>query len=153
MLPHHSFRHLSAALLTKGLAAMAGWRTHGPLEVTSRDRVISHLGKAGGSPAGLSNIENQQKYMLSQQKYGLSMAKLMILFDIWILLYLLVENKTNLKQRTSCRSNIFRWTPPTVTRTNPSPELRHQQSIHCKDWAIFHREIENQRFFKWRNSL
>lgn len=73
MLPHHSFRHLSAALLTKGLAAMAGWRT-------SRDRVHIPPGESRRFPAGLSNIENQQKYMLSQQKYGLRMAKLMILF-------------------------------------------------------------------------
>lgn len=57
MLPHHSFRHLSAALLTKGLAAMAGWRTHGPLEVTSRDRVHIPSGESRRFPAGLSNIE------------------------------------------------------------------------------------------------
>ena len=97
MLPHHSFRHLSAALLTKGLAAMAGWRT-------SRDRVHIPPGESRRFPAGLSNIENQQKYMLSQQKYGLRMAKLMILFRHEISLYLLVEKRISNSEHLAVRT-------------------------------------------------
>ena len=62
-----------------------------------------------------------------------------------LLLYLLVEkrisNSKHLAVRKFSGEAHLQWLEQ-IHRLS----FAHQQSIHCKDWAIFHREIENQSF-------